>query len=262
MPYVARMMTYVGAMHLSRECLFRIVSHFPMSFKALRRSAAHLALHRHLVRAAREHQKSSVVRKAAKQGFAGIATLHKSSRDLRDDGSRKDLLDHVSSAANKQSTAMLAEESSEGSGMRPEETVVGPFKSNMRRRSSTAADPLMLPGRWPAAPVAALPGSPSGRASSNGGNTADEYDAKVGQRHRESMGMARIEDRVDSLDQKLSGLSLVCERLSTMVESIDRKLLADQPSSSSAARTPATRLGPAPLSRPPRRGRPDVTVVI
>ena len=139
MPYVARMMTYVGAMHLSRECLFRIVSHFPMSFKALRRSAAHLALHRHLVRAAREHQKSSVVKKAAKQGFAGIATLHKSSRDLRDDGSRKDLLDHVSSAANKQSTAMLAEESSEGSGMRPEETVVGPFKSNMRRRSSTAA---------------------------------------------------------------------------------------------------------------------------
>ena len=260
MPYVARMMTYVGAMHLSRECLFRIVSHFPMSFKALRRSAAHLALHRHLVRAAREHQKSGVVKKAAKQGFAGIATLHKSSRDLRDDGSRKDLLDHVSSAANKQSTAMLAEESSEGSGMRPEETVVGPFKSNMRRRSSTAADPLMLPGRWPAAPAAALPGSPSNRASSNGGNTADEYDAKVGQRHRDSMGMARMEDRVDSLDQKLSGLSLVCERLSTMVESIDRKL-AD-PSSSSAARTPATRLGPGALSRPPRRGRPDVTVVI
>ena len=91
---------------------------------------------------------------------------------------------------------------------------------------------------------------------------ADEYDAKVGQRHRDSMGMARMEDRVDSLDQKLSGLSLVCERLSTMVESIDRKLLADQPSSSSAARTPATRLGPGALSRPPRRGRPDVTVVI
>ena len=90
---------------------------------------------------------------------------------------------------------------------------------------------------------------------------ADEYDAKVGQRHRESMGMARMEDRVDSLDQKLSGLSLVCERLSTMVESIDRKL-ADKPSSSSAARTPATRLGAGALSRPPRRGRPDVTVVI
>ena len=152
----------MGAMHLSRECLFRIVSHFPMSFKALRRSAAHLALHRHLVRAAREHQKSSVVKKSAKQGFAGIATLHKSSRDLRDDGSRKDLLDHVSSAANKQSTAMLAEESSEGSGMRPERPLLD--LEQRAQEEPTAADRSC----WEVAAAPAAPLLATGRASSNG----------------------------------------------------------------------------------------------
>merc|ERR1719454_2177683 len=54
LPYVARMMTYVGAITLSRTQLMRAIGSFPASARLLRRSACLLALRRHMTSAARE----------------------------------------------------------------------------------------------------------------------------------------------------------------------------------------------------------------
>ena len=56
LPYVARMMTYVGVNALSKEQLHQTVRAFPLSQKALNRAAASLALRRCFVRTARAHQ--------------------------------------------------------------------------------------------------------------------------------------------------------------------------------------------------------------
>ena len=57
-PYIARMMTYVGVMSLSKAHLTRIVEHFPTSRRYLKRSAVFLALRRCIIRAAKMHMKS------------------------------------------------------------------------------------------------------------------------------------------------------------------------------------------------------------
>ena len=259
LPHVARMMTYVGGMSMSREQLLSVVANYPKSMAQIRRSAVLLALGRHLINAMREHK----LEKARKNGVVDFDDAFAGGVG----GIKKDLLSQVSAAAHEDSSKAM----SEGRGSPSPPPMLARSTSTCSEVLSGAPSSLSPSSRAPSRDnVFGAAGEerrrPSLRASLTLSSFAVTTDAKAPFKAAPSPGnypvpdppppdsasassMARVESRIDSLDARMSSLTDICARLASTVDSIDGRLAA-----LGAIRTvPGQHVNSA-------RGRPEPTV--
>lgn len=255
-PYIARMMTYVGAIALSRTKLLAICANFPASMRELRKSAAFLAVRRHLINAAREIKDEAARAQGALQPDKPRDLLTQITHAALQLNEKSDRTTPQRANGAMEEASSLAPATSSGSNTEP------PFFGNLND-AVLQAPPIFSPehkvpksgGRWKAETVVMMsalpddaPMAPAPPEAVQTGHvsivqpalTSCPSSPEMGtslSTHLHATSMGRVESRIDALDDRVSEVASICARLAATVESIDNRLAAQN-------------------DRPPQNGRP------